>query len=334
MLGSRHSVFSDPFSYQAAIRAADVEMSVRAAGAFRAELTRVDLTHLWMQRGYEKLARVSHAANASNRAIIYFHSSPNQASIHHSGMEVNTDEIVVYARAAVHHHWTSAPLHWGSMSLSHAALARMSYAITGRELTTPTATRKVRPKPADFLRLRSLHDTVGHFAKATPDAFTNGEAVRSIEASLIHAMINCLTDCEQIEMTSGCRSHLAIVSRLEGFLIANPDRPLYLAELCAATGATERTLRVSCNEHLGMGPIHYLWLRRMHLVRRALLRSDPEVASVTDIAMKHGFWQLGRFSVAYRRLFGETPSATLRRPAMEDRTLGGSPLSLPDSEIA
>jgi transcriptional regulator GlxA family with amidase domain len=35
---------------------------------------------------------------------------------------------------------------------------------------------------------------------------------------------------------------------------------------------------------------------------------------VTDIATRFGFWQLGRFSVEYQALFGESPSTTLRYP--------------------
>ena len=111
------------------------------------------------------------------------------------------------------------------------------------------------------------------------------------------------------------RRHYAIVARFEEFLEANPDRPLYLTEICAAIAVAERTLRIACEEHLGMGPIRYLSLRRMHLVRRALLRADPLVATVTRLATDHGFWELGRFSVAYRGLFGESPSESLRRPA-------------------
>jgi len=97
------------------------------------------------------------------------------------------------------------------------------------------------------------------------------------------------------------------------FLEAHPHRPLYLTEICAAIGVAERTLRVSCERHLGMGPIRYLTLRRMHLVRRALPRSEPSTATVTQIVTDHGFWELGRFSVAYRALFGESPSQTLRQ---------------------
>jgi AraC-like DNA-binding protein len=56
-------------------------------------------------------------------------------------------------------------------------------------------------------------------------------------------------------------------------------------------------------------------LRRMHLVHRALLRADPSKSTVTRIITDHGFWELGRFSVSYRALFGESPSETLQRPA-------------------
>ena len=104
------------------------------------------------------------------------------------------------------------------------------------------------------------------------------------------------------------------MERLEDLLSASPDRALYLCEICAIIGVSERTLRVCCHEHWGIGPIRYLWLRRMHLARQALAHADPAKTTVTAVAADFGFWELGRFAVAYRKLFGESPSATLRRP--------------------
>ena len=115
-------------------------------------------------------------------------------------------------------------------------------------------------------------------------------------------------------LRSGNLRHKVIVARFEDFMGANPNTPLYLSDVCAAIGASERTLRIACEEHLGMGPIRYLTLRRMHLVRRALARTAPSTATVTQVATDHGFWELGRFAVAYREMFGELPSVTLQRP--------------------
>jgi AraC-like DNA-binding protein len=111
------------------------------------------------------------------------------------------------------------------------------------------------------------------------------------------------------------RSDAAIVERFRQYLEENQYAPLCSKKISADLGVSERTLRAACKRNLGMGPVRYRNERRMELVLLALLRANPERETVTQIAMDHDFWQLGRFSVVYRKLFGESPSLTLRRPA-------------------
>ncbi len=100
--------------------------------------------------------------------------------------------------------------------------------------------------------------------------------------------------------------------RLRAFAEENPEQPLDMAEVCTAIGVTERTLHACCQEQLGVSPKRYLTLRRLHFAHRALRRSRPGETTVTNVATLFGFWELGRFAVAYRSVFGEFPSATLR----------------------
>lgn len=105
------------------------------------------------------------------------------------------------------------------------------------------------------------------------------------------------------------------MNRFYAVLEAHPDGVLHTLDMCKALGVSNRTLNTCCNETLGMSPHRYLKLRQMHLVRRALQQADPQATTVTVIATDHGFWELGHFAVAYRKLFGELPSDTLRRGA-------------------
>ncbi len=100
-------------------------------------------------------------------------------------------------------------------------------------------------------------------------------------------------------------------------LEADPARPFYMPEIAKAIGVSVRCLSACCQEHLRIGAKQYLLLRRMNLARRALSVADALVTNVTDVATQHGFWEFGRFAVAYKFLFGESPSVTLRRQPQE-----------------
>jgi len=167
---SRILSFTDPLPYQAAIRAADVELYPTSRGEFRAELTQINLNQLWMQRFDEKLPQVYASKIKPGRKVIGFLTSANQPPFQHSAR--STWE---WARSAI---------------------------------------------------------------------FSCGECI-----------------------------------------------------WCAA---------------------HFL-------------RADPATATVTRLATDHGFWELGRFSVAYRALFGESPSESLRRPADDRPIFFNRPSSLASS---
>jgi AraC-like DNA-binding protein len=333
MPSSRILFFTDPHPYQATVRAVETELFVTPRGEFRAQLTPLNLHRLWMQRGWEALPRVFHSVASAKRAPIVFLADAVQRALRHGGgTELSAAAIIIDGVGTTRHHRGSAPSHWASMSLTPEHVAEVRSIANGRGSTAPVVTRLVRPDPVLMGRLLALHDNVARLARIAPARLAQPEATRSLEQALIRAMIRCLTGTP-LEVRTATRRHTEIIARLENLLAANQDRPLYLAEICATTGVSERTLRVCCHEHLGMGPVRYLWLRRMHLARAALIRADPASATVTSIATDHGFWELGRFSVEYRRLFGESPSLALRG-APDRRVPPNRPFNFQSSEFA
>ena len=81
--------------------------------------------------------------------------------------------------------------------------------------------------------------------------------------------------------------------------------------LAEAVGVSQRTLEYAFREGLGITPLQYMRRCRLNGALRDLRAATPGSQTVTGVAMKWGFRDLGRFAGTYRRLFGVYPSETL-----------------------
>jgi AraC-like DNA-binding protein len=314
MLDSHVFHFTDPDLYQKTIRASEVEILYTGNGKFRAGLTRIDLHRLWMQRGTDNLARTARVSIDPARSAVMFLPDGSRSATQLCGIDLWPGEIAVYGAGSVNLARTQGPSQWAALSLTPDDLATAGRAIVGRELVSPSGTYVLRPPQRPMARLAALHAATVKLARTMPWMLADPAVAKALEEGLVHAMITCLVPAEPAERKLASAHHAKVVTRFQEFLEMRCHEPVYIAEICSALAVSERTLRTCCHEQLGVGPVRYLWLRRMHLARRALLHAGPEATSVTKVATEHGFWELGRFSVEYRALFGESPSASLRRP--------------------
>jgi transcriptional regulator GlxA family with amidase domain len=105
----------------------------------------------------------------------------------------------------------------------------------------------------------------------------------------------------------------SIVAEFEAIVGAKSGETLSVAAFCAAVGVSQRTVRRAFRAVHGVSPSRYLQSVRLLQAREMLLSMTVETGTVTQIAMRLGFGELGRFAALYRRTFGESPSATLSR---------------------
>lgn len=90
------------------------------------------------------------------------------------------------------------------------------------------------------------------------------------------------------------------------------DLSLTVLDVARGLGVSLRTLQLAFQRDRDESPSACLRDIRLRQVRTKLQHGSSG-DTVTDLALAHGFFHLGRFAQHYRQRFGESPSATLRR---------------------
>ena len=317
------ATFASPDDYQAGIggvssKGTRVNFIVAAAGDFKARLTWLTLRRLRVLRGSENLPSIAYVSLPPERVVVLFPTST--ATLIWGGLELRLGDIVLHGRGERTHQRTPGEGNWGAVSLPPQQLSACALALTGSKITAPSFHRVLRPPRRVASRLLVLHSKACRLAETRHELIANPQVVRSLEQELLYALINCLT-ADDIDGYPARRHHADIMIRFEEALAAQTGRLPSIPELCATIGVPERTLRICCAEFLGASPSRYLLLRRLNLARSALRRADPAHASVAEIARSCQFGEPGRFAVAYRSVFGEMPSATLRCPTVKNNVI-------------
>jgi AraC family ethanolamine operon transcriptional activator len=98
-------------------------------------------------------------------------------------------------------------------------------------------------------------------------------------------------------------------------MLARLNQPITLKDLCQALKTSSRPLYYGFQEVLGVSPMTYLKILRLHAVRQVLMAADSTCTKVESVVNQFGFWSFGHFGQDYKRMFGESPKATLEKSA-------------------
>jgi AraC-like DNA-binding protein len=309
MPGSHASVFGEAENFQAALSADGMaELLVTSPGHFRARLTQIGLERLRLAAVEESQSRIAFIAVPPGMVLIAFAIEKGPSPVW-AGIEVRAGEIIAFGPGERLHARTVGPCHWGAIWVPDRQLADYGLALSHTAFVVPPTARWF-PSRAAVKELHDLHRAAIRMAEARGGAVTDPQAVHGLEHQLLDALIECLSAPGEKE----AGRHRATLARFEDLLNAEPLPRM--AAICAALGVSDRLLSECCNKHLGIGPIRYSHLRAMQQVRRALSGGTPDETSISEVARRYGFHALGRLAANYRTVYGELPSATLRRRSL------------------
>ena len=182
--------------------------------------------------------------------------------------------------------------------------------------TLPNMPRSLSADDRDRL-FPMVNDLVSSSPAASSRLRLEGEA-EAVERMLVKCFVDAALaalPAAAIDRTGQRRYDL--IRRAEREALRVSGEPRRLPQLAEAAGASPRLLEYAYRDLYGMGAMQFLRLLRLNEVRRALLRAGGRDITITSVAFDWGFFHLGDFSAAYKRLFGESPSSTLKRGRLE-----------------
>jgi AraC-like DNA-binding protein len=238
----------------------------------------------------------------------------------HNGQLMGAADLLLYSGQAEYERYSSAEHNGMNFRIP------MDEVLSALALRAPGA--KVLPALGQTLVAIDCAQSVQRIrAVAAPLLqWTKGEALPPLSAESVSARLSDVLIGAVLEpwlRTDGARperpyyQRLPILRRAEEYMRAHLDQPLMLHDICGAARASERSVEYAFQESYGVGVKHYLRLLRLAHVHRELRRSWASGALVRELAARYGFWHLGHFAAAYRKVYGETPRQTMRARATE-----------------
>jgi len=146
-----------------------------------------------------------------------------------------------------------------------------------------------------------------------PQCLRDDAARQRLRDDVLLTLIDAMAGAYRDDGLQRFDSRKRVVDRACELVLARPDEPPSLYELCRRVGASPRKLGYCFQDTLGVSPGRYLKAIRLNAARRDLSHDEGPNLSVYEVAARWGFWHFGHFSADYKRLFAELPSETLRR---------------------
>lgn len=162
--------------------------------------------------------------------------------------------------------------------------------------------------------LRRIVDLLVEELQSPSRAVLGSEAAsRSFADLLIYTLLRTLSH-SQSDLLGRTGNHVApgTLRRAEAYIRAHVEMPIALHEVAAAAGCSVRSLQIAFRTFRDTTPLLAIRTMRLEAAREAMLEGTAG-ATVTEVALRYGFANPGRFTRLYRAAFGTSPRDELRR---------------------
>jgi AraC family transcriptional regulator, ethanolamine operon transcriptional activator len=284
-------------------------------GAIHAELIRAHLGPLVADAVYYSLPLALRGETIADR--VWLVAPMNRTgSGQLNGEPLTPGNLLAFGGSAAVAGASGAPLQCGMLSIARSALERTATALGIKSHPPDEGDFRVAPV-VDRGRLNRAFGLLSYTVNHHKDAALTKRGADAIERAFLEVVVRSLGgDSSRSWPYQSARLTSAKIARTcEDYARKWRYQNVTLADLCEASGVSERRVRSAFYECYHMSPTAYLRVTALNAVRRELVEGPHRRGAVSRAATDWGFWHLGRFAAQYRALFGESPRHTLSHRA-------------------
>jgi AraC-like DNA-binding protein len=193
-------------------------------------------------------------------------------------------------------------------SIGSSSIQRL-LGVEGRpvRLTAPRLTPRSKELALLWDRVaRVLAGTVLEAADLYQRDLVRDQMIDTLAATTIEAFELSETDEEDADRDDEA------LRRAEAYMRRKLGEPLSIPDIARSSGVSLRGLQLLYQRRLGTTPLLHLRSLRLAAARKVLDQA-PSGETVSAVARRFGYTNVGRFSAHYRAAYDEAPSATLQR---------------------
>lgn len=158
---------------------------------------------------------------------------------------------------------------------------------------------------------RHLVDVIDHVRHTVANSAFSHEPLLAgtIARYLAATMLTTFPNTARTEPTVDDRhdNARALLRRAIAFIDENAHTDISPADIAAAVDATPQALLNLFRVHRDCTPMAYVRRVRLHQAHLEIVAGDPETTSVTEIARRWGFHEMGSFMQRYAQAYGGEP---------------------------
>ncbi|AWB67447.1 hypothetical protein C2869_13795 [Saccharobesus litoralis] len=199
------------------------------------------------------------------------------------------------------------------LSVQASVLADYLDDISFQRLMADTAVLREADVTSEQFKLGrvSLIEQIDSIVKHAQQLQNNPIAIKDAEESILLTLAASLNAWAWRKQVIKQNSRHTIVQRAIDYVDSTGDFFIAIPRLAEVCFCSLRTLEYAFKSILHISPKRYLTIRRMHLIRQALL-TNP-VSQAQRVIRGYGVVNTGRFAKDYYQLFGELPKQTAEK---------------------